>query len=134
MAFTARSNSFCSDALTAIAKLPTPTSPLQKMQYATDRYTIVEKAVSELTDSSLPSGANGAALRDHWLRPARASLDAGRATMTTLRDAVHSGDTAATGPAFAATRSVGTAGVDTDLLRARGLDRCAVLFTPDESP
>lgn len=133
MAFTARSNSFCSDALTSIAKLDSPSTPLRQIQYATDRYTALEKAVSELTDSSLPSGNTGKELRDHWLRPARTALASGRTTMLQLRDAVHAGNAAAAQVAFASARSVGTHGVDTSLLKTKGLDKCATLFSATTS-
>jgi hypothetical protein len=133
MAFTARSNSFCSDALTVISKLTTPDTPLRQIQYATDRYTALEKTVSELTDASLPGGTTGDALRQRWLRPARAALDHGRLQLQQLRDAVHSDDTTGAREAFATARNVGLQGVDTALLRASGLDRCATLFTPTPS-
>jgi hypothetical protein len=128
--FTARSNSFCSDALTSIAKLKTPTDLKMQIQYATDRYTAVEHTVSELTDSSLPSGSAGQELRTGWLRPARASLLAGRSNLEQLRIAVNAGNTDAAATAFAQTESIGTQGVDTSLLAGRGLADCARLFTP----
>jgi hypothetical protein len=128
-AFTARSNSFCSDALRGIDKLPAPATTLQQMQFATDRYTIVEKAVSELTDSRLPGGRVGDDLRARWLRPARADLSQGRVVLGQLRDALRAEDAAAATGAFDRARAVGTAGVDTTMLRTQGLDRCAVLFT-----
>ena len=133
MAFTARTNSFCSDAVTGIAKLAEPTSPIEQMQYAMDRYTIVEKAVSELTDSRLPGGTSGQQLRERWLRPARAALDRGRTALQDLRDAVHAHDVGAATTEFAAARSVGIEGVDTALLSAKGLGRCATLFSAAKS-
>jgi len=111
--FTSRTNSFCSDALAS--------------------YSALEKAVSQLTDSSLPGGETGAALRERWLRPARTSLTEGRATLRQLRDAVHDDNRTAADAAFASTRQVGRAGVDTAWLSASGLDRCATLFTSDSS-
>lgn len=129
-AFTARSNSFCTDALTGIDKLHPPTTGLQQIRFATDRYTAVEKAVSSLTTMSLPSGATGAALRERWLRPARASLAEGRTQMKALRDAVHDHDATLATTTFASARNVGTSNVDISLLRSEGLDRCATLFTP----
>jgi len=133
LGFTSRTNSFCSDALVSIAKLKAPTSPLRQIQYAMDSYSALEKAVSQLTDSSLPGGETGAALRERWLRPARTSLTEGRATLRQLRDAVHDDNRTAADAAFAATRQVGRAGVDTALLSASGLDRCARLFTSDST-
>jgi hypothetical protein len=133
LAFTARSNSFCSDALTSISKFDAPTTPLRQIQWATDRYTVLDKTVSELTDGSLPGGSTGTALRRNWLEPARASLAAGRQTMLQLRDAVHADDARAADVAFVAARNVGVTGVDTSLLRTRGLDKCATLFTPSAS-
>jgi hypothetical protein len=133
MAFTARSNSFCSDALTSISKLEAPSTPLRQIQYATDRYTALEKAVSELTDSSLPGGNTGNELRARWLRPARTALAGGRSTMLQLRNAVHAGNAPAAQVAFATARNVGIQGVDTGLLRTTGLDKCATLFSPSTS-
>jgi hypothetical protein len=129
-AFTARSNSFCSDALRTITSLKTPSTPLTQIQYATDRYTALERAVSELTDSSLPGGGRGGELRDQWLRPARSSLKQGRQPLLALKNAVHADDASAAATAFRAARIVGTAGVNTSLLRSNGLVTCATLFTP----
>jgi hypothetical protein len=128
--FTARSNSFCADGTRSIAALKQPTDPLMQMQYATDRYTAVEHTVSELTDSNLPGGSIGAQLRSGWLRPARASLVAGRVTLEQLRTAVNAGDPAAATTAFIRAEAIGTQGVDTSLLSARGLSDCVHLFTP----
>jgi hypothetical protein len=133
LAFTARSNSFCSDALTSIAKFDAPTTPLRQIQWATDRYTVLDKAVSELTDGSLPGGSTGTELRRRWLEPSRASLADGRHAMRQLSDAVHDKNAQAAGVAFVAARNVGLAGVDTSLLRTQGLDKCATLFTPSGS-
>ena len=129
MAFTARSNSFCSDALASIAKFDAPTTPLRQIQWATDRYTVLDKTVSELTDGNLPGGTTGTELRRRWLEPARASLANGRQAMLTLRDAVHDNNAQAAGTAFVGARNVGVTGVDTSLLRTQGLDKCATLFT-----
>lgn len=138
-AFTARSNSFCADAWATITTLVGPSDPKRQIRYATDRYTAIEHAVSALTDSTLPSGATGQALRAHWLRPARASLLAGRAPLQNLRVAVNRADTTGsaaltlTTAAFAPTQSIGTQGVDLALLRRSGLNQCARLFTPGRS-
>jgi hypothetical protein len=132
-AFTARSNSFCSDALIGIGKLRDPHTPLEQMQYALDRYTLVEKAVSELTDSSLPGGSTGDELRTKWLRPARAALTQGRTVLAGLREVIHDGDSASITRAFDVARNIGTEGTDTSLLRTRGLNRCASLFSPSGS-
>jgi len=129
LSFTGRTNSFCSDALASIAKLKAPSDPEHQMRYAMDSYSAIEKAVSQTTDSSLPGGSSGDRLREAWLRPARASLTAGRSTLRELSEAVRDHDRAAAESAFAATASVGREGVDVSLLRADGLDRCASLFS-----
>lgn len=129
LGFTGRSDSFCGDALKSIAGLHTPTTTRDEMRYAMDRYTAMEKVVSELTDSSLPGAATGNALRDRWLRPARASLLTGRGVLNELQRAVTAGDIGTAAPAFAATAAIGTANVDTRLLAAQGLTNCAKLFT-----
>jgi hypothetical protein len=116
--------------LTTITKLDRPTDPKMQMQYATDRYTAIEHVVSELTDSTLPSGSAGTRLRTDWLRPARASLAAGRESLEQLRVAVNSGNRASANSAFADTETIGTQGVDTGLLDSQGLNTCARLFVP----
>jgi hypothetical protein len=128
--FTGRSNSFCSDTVHQISALKPPLTPKAHLQYATDRYTAVEHLVSELTDSSLPGGSTGQQLRSRWLRPARASLTAGRTVLADLRSAVLADDNASITTTFAATNAIGTAGVDLNLLRAHGLNTCARVFTP----
>jgi hypothetical protein len=128
--FTGRSNSFCSDTVHQISALKPPLTPKAHLQFATDRYTAVEHLVSELTDSSLPGGSEGQQLRDQWLRPARASLSAGRTVLADLRSAVHEDNSASITSTFAASNSIGTAGVDLALLHSRGLSTCARAFTP----
>ena len=128
--YAGRSNSFCGDALTTIAKLKPPTDPRSQMQYAIDRYSAVEKTVSELTDSSVPGGSAGQHLRERWLRPARTSLADGRAVLERLQEAVSAGDRPAAAKAFEAASAVGISGVDAALLETLGLTRCATLFTP----
>jgi hypothetical protein len=128
--FTARSNSYCRQTGDQIARLHQPGTLKAQLQYATDRYTMIEKLVSEMTDSSLPGGAEGERLRAGWLRPARASLTSGRTVLADLRAAVDSGDRGAAATAFAASLAIGTRGVDTAALRADGLTDCAATFTP----
>jgi hypothetical protein len=128
--FTARSNATCASASAAIAKLAAASDPPAALRYALDRYVIVEKAVSTLTDSSLPNGQLGDELRDRWLRPARASLATATTTLEDLRQAVRHGNRDAAASAFAAAVITGAAGVDAGYLRSQRLDRCAALFTP----
>ena len=128
--FVTRSNHTCADATKTIEALKSPRDPHAALAYALDRYVQVEHAVSTLTDSSLPGGADGRDLRDRWLRPARASLRTADASLNRLRDAVHDGDLDGVSSAFAAAAEAGTSGVDTALLRTRGLDACSTLFTP----
>ncbi len=82
--FTARSNDTCRDATKVIDALHVPRDPITALGYALDRYTAVERAVSTLTDSSLPAGQRGRELRERWMRPARASLEAGLTDCATL--------------------------------------------------
>jgi hypothetical protein len=128
--FTAGSNAFCRQTSVAIAKLTRPSSPKAQLQYATDRYTLVERLVSEMTDSSLPGSTFGHQVRDEWLRPARASLVAGRSVLVDLRAAVNSHDAAAAAAQFEQSQAIGTHGVDTGLLRAHDLSDCAKVFQP----
>jgi len=128
--FTARSNDTCRDATKVIDALHVPRDPVTALGYALDRYTAVERAVSTLTDSSLPAGQRGRELRERWMRPARASLEAAGDELLRLRDAVRRHDDGAVAQAFADASDAGTHGVDTTLLRTRGLTDCATLFTP----
>ena len=129
--FTARSDHTCREAMNAIGALDAPHDAVTALAYALDRYSAVERAVSTLTDSSLPAGQRGRELRERWLRPARASLEAADDELLRLRDAVRHRDDGAVAQAFADAAEAGTQGVDTTLLRARGLTDCAALFTPD---
>ena len=132
--FTARSNDTCRTAIRAIEALDAPRNATAALAYALDRFTAVEHAVSTLTDSSLPGGQSGRDLRDRWLRPARASLESADHDLDRLRDAVRSNDHDEAVHAFAAAVQAGTAGIDTGLLRTRGLTTCASLFTPVTPP
>jgi hypothetical protein len=132
--FTAGSNSFCGAAAKQIGKLARPTSPKGQLQFATDRYTVIEHLVSEMTDSSLPGGSEGAQVRDHWLRPARTSLSDGRSILVALRSAANSRDVAVADTQFARSLAIGTDDVDTALLRAHGLTQCANVFSPTSLP
>jgi hypothetical protein len=128
--FTARSEYFCHQASTQIGQLKTPATPKAQLQFATDRYTVVERLVSQLTDSSLPGSSTGTELRERWLRPARASLVDGRSVLVALRTAANTDDREAADTAFARSLSIGTGAVDTALLRSRGLQDCAQVFAP----
>jgi len=128
--FVARSNRTCADATKTIVALKAPRDPQAALAYALDRYVQIEHAVSTLTDSSQPGGADGRALRDRWLRPARASLRAADSSLNRLRDAVRDGDRGGVSSAFAVAAVAGTSGVDIALLRERALSACATLFTP----
>lgn len=127
--YVSRSNHTCADARKTITGLKAPADPKAGLAYALDRYTAIEHAVSTLTDSSLPGGSTGRDLRERWLRPARASLEAGDHELSQLRDAARAGDRATASSAFTAATAAGTAGVDTALLRSRSLSTCAALFT-----
>lgn len=132
--FVARSNDTCATATKTVSALKKPSDPRAALAYALDRYTALEHAVSTLTDSSLPGGPAGRDLRDSWLRPARASLRTGDDDLSRLRDAVRRHDDAGAALAFGSAALAGTSGVDTTLLRARGLIKCATLFTPAAPP
>lgn len=125
-----RSDHTCAEANQTIAELKAPRDPKAALAYALDRYVALEHAVSALTDSALPGGALGRDLRTLWLRPARASLRAADADLRRLRTAARAGDRTGASVAFGAATTAGTSGVDTALLRTRGLDACSTLFTP----
>jgi hypothetical protein len=128
--FTAGSNAFCGAAAKQVSNLARPTSPKEQLQYATDRYTVIEHLVSEMTDSSLPGGTEGAQVRDHWLRPARASLADGRSILIALQATANEHDVVGADAQFSRSLAIGTDGVDTALLRAHGLTQCANVFEP----
>jgi hypothetical protein len=128
--FTAGSNSYCGQTSTAIEKLKHPDGPKAQLQYATDRYALIERLVSEMTEASLPGATKGARIRTDWLQPARTSLVRGRDVLAELRDAANAHDTAAADTAFSQSLAVGTVGVDTQLLRDDGLGKCAIVFAP----
>ncbi len=128
--YVARSNSYCEQTSTQIAKLDAPTTPKKQLQYALDRYTLVERLVSEMTESNLPGGQEGRDLKSRWLHPAEVSLVDGRSALTDLRSAVEADDRARADAAFDRADAIGTRGVDAALLEERGLARCATLFTP----
>ncbi len=132
--FVARSNDTCTTATKVIDALKAPRDPGAALAFALDRYTALEHAVSTLTDSSLPGGQSGRELRERWLRPARASLRGADDELARLRAAVRRRDGAAAKVAFGSAAMAGTSGVDTTLLRTRGLTRCATLFTPNTPP
>jgi hypothetical protein len=132
--FAARSNDTCATATKTIAALRDPHDATSALAYALDRSTAVERAVSTLTDSSLPGGQAGQDLRERWLRPARSSLRAGDDDLVRLRDATRRHDVAGAVTAFGSAAAAGTSGVDTELLRSRGLTKCAGLFTPRTPP
>ncbi len=117
-----------------ITALATPTTPKEQLQYATDRYTIVEHLVSVMTDSSLPGGTEGSALNQGWLRPARASLIEGRSVLADLRTAMNADRAAEVAAEFGQSLAIGTQNVNTGLLRNRGLTDCAQVFEPTADP
>jgi len=125
-----RSEHTCADANKTITKLEAPRDSTAALAYALDRYGAVEHAVSTLTDSALPGGALGRELREVWLAPARASLEAADADLRRLRAAARAGDRTGASVAFDAAITAGTSGVDTALLRTQGLSACATLFSP----
>ncbi len=126
--YVARSNSYCAQTSRAIAGLARPVTADQQLRFALDRYTLVEKLVSEMTDSARPGGGTGATLDADWLVPARRSLADGRTDLAGLRAAVRSHTP--TAAAFARTLAIGTVGVDTTSLRTLHLSDCALTFTP----
>ncbi|MEP6599381.1 MAG: hypothetical protein ABJB98_08050 [Actinomycetota bacterium] len=126
--FDARTDATCGEAMMAVGDLDAPADPAAGLRYALDRYVIVEKVVATVTDSALPGGDAGRALRDRWLRPARASLRSGSDALRRLRDASRANDRAAAMSAFSAAAAAGATGVDLTLLVDRSLPRCAALF------
>jgi hypothetical protein len=128
--FSGRAEASCRQA-SADIKTASPTSdPVALLGNALDRYTDVERVVSEIaSDVSFPGGARGQTLRSDWLEPARSSLRTGRDDLDTLRAAVRSGDRTAQITAYQAALTAGTVGVKPASLQALDLPACATLFT-----
>lgn len=126
--FTRQAEATCSTAARTIAALNRPSDPAAGLRYALDRYAAVELAVSTVTDSALPGGEPGQALRQGWLRPARASLLAARPALSDLQHAVADHDRVAAAAAFTRAAGAGTASVDVAVLRSQQLPSCADVF------
>jgi hypothetical protein len=127
--FTQRTDDTCAHAITTIAALDAPTDPGAGLRYALDRFGAIDLAVSTVTDSTLPSGAEGDQLRQRWLQPARASLARARPALAQLQTDVQHGDRAQAAAAFATAAGAGTGSVDPAVLTGHGLLRCAALFS-----
>ena len=129
--FAGRGQDSCEKTSSQIAALTRPISPVDRIGYALDRYTDVERLVSEISsDVSFPGGIRGATLRRGWLEPSRASLREGRVHLQALRVAVQSGDRAEQDRAFAESIRAGTVGVEPAALKANGLTSCVAVFAP----
>lgn len=132
-AFAARSDASCAKAQRAIDQLAvrgdTATgTPAAALRTAIDRYTIVERLVSEISEGKLPSGAEGRRLQASWIDPSRASLTDRRSDLDALSRAVDDGRNAEV-PALAAAASLaGTDGVDAAYLGQLGMPACSALF------
>lgn len=128
--FRHRTDDACQGVRRSIARLDPPRDGASALRFALDRYVAVERLVAQVTDDAgLPGGTTGAQLRMRWLRPARASLRSGRTDLATLRQAVRHGDRPAVDRALVTAVAAGTRGVDTGVLRERGLPGCAAVFT-----
>jgi len=128
--FTARANQLCADVGRTVSDLQTATEGTEALRWSMTRYADIEHLVALLTDDpAIPGGGSGEALRNRWLRPARASLARGLDDLEQLRQAIRD-DPAAVGPALTASLRAGTTGVDTAYLERTGLPACAVTFTP----
>ncbi len=130
--FTGRADDACAKASSAIRALDPPTDGVPALSYALDRYTDIERLVSEVAeDVGFPGGASGTALKQRWIAPARASLKAGLDELEALREAVRAvpADHAAIASALAVAGRAGTGGVDVAYLAAHGLAACAATFS-----
>ncbi|MCW2529535.1 MAG: hypothetical protein JWM76_4395 [Pseudonocardiales bacterium] len=127
--FTGRADASCRQASDDISKASPTADPVTMLGDALDRYTDVERVVSEIaSDVSFPGGARGRTLRSDWLEPARRSLRTGRDDLDTLRAAVRTGDRTEQATAYHAALTAGTVGVKPASLQALDLPSCAALF------
>jgi hypothetical protein len=127
--FAARADRLCAGVNRSLDHLTEAAQGVPALRWASTRHTDIEHLVAQLTDDTgLPGGGGGIALRDKWLRPARASLTQGLTDLETLRQAIRH-DPAAVGPALAAALRAGTAGVDTGYLTEQHMPACALTFT-----
>jgi hypothetical protein len=133
--FAQRTDDTCAHAMTTIAGLGAPSDPRAGLKYALDRFGAMDLAVSTVTDSALPPGAEGDQLRQRWLQPARTSLARARPALAQLQVAVQHGDRVPAAAAFSAVAGAGTGSVDPEVLTSHGLPRCAALFgSPAPAP
>lgn len=123
--FTARAEKSCATATRGITAETPVTDPVG---YAIDRFAQIDRVlVVVTTDRGFPAGAAGATLRSNWVTPARASLEAARPSLDTLRQ-VAATRTARRARVFAVAARAGDGGVRIAVLRRLGLPSCATLF------
>ena len=133
--FASRSDAACAKAGAAIDRLAisgdTSTgTDAAALRAALDRYAIIERLVSQISTSSMPSGDPGKAVESQWLDPSRRSMVDRQPDLRALSVAVHNGDAAKVPSLAAAAELAGTDGVDTAYLRGQGMDSCATVFSP----
>lgn len=128
---TSQLQNVCRDLSTEQAALPhyDPARPITALQLGLARFTLVDRAVATIGEAGVPGGASGA-LERSWLAPARVSLASWSTRLAVLRTATQGADRTAVDTALGPVLALGTAGVDTRLLRTQGLTACAVAFTP----
>jgi hypothetical protein len=133
--FRGRAEASCRQIVTAASERALPKTNVDRLAYALDRYSDMDRVVAEVSsDISFPGGQNGRQLRDQWIDPARRSLRAGWDDLNRLREAIRSGPAGAIGPAYAAALQAGTVGVDRAGLRSDDLSTCATAFTAPSPP
>lgn len=133
--FASDSDAACEKAQHAIRDLATSGdtatgAPVAALRTQIDRYTIVERLVSQISEGGLPSGDEGRRLQSSWIDPSRASLTDRRADLAALSSAVDDGRDAAVPGLAAQAALAGTDGVDAGYLEQQGMPACAALFAP----
>ena len=98
------------------------------LRTALDRYKVIELLISELTEGARPGGADGRAIEDNWLDPARRSLAERQADLLALSHAVRDGDDARVPELTDLAARAGVDGVDAGYLSDNGMPACAALF------
>jgi hypothetical protein len=123
--FDARAEKSCATATRGItAEVPVK----DPVGFAVDRFAQIDRVLVVVsTDTGFPGGTTGAHLRTAWIHPARASLEAGRPSLDTLRQVAGSA-TALRARVFAVVARAGDGGVRIPVLRQLGLTACATLF------
>lgn len=97
------------------------------VDYAISYYTIYNGLVTDLREHALPA-ADAARIRAGWFRPAQQALADFRPTLTEIRSASRTGNTARADALLVKLRRLGRGGVSGNLLRSLDVPACEQIF------